>query len=152
MRLEQRLGSALLPGRYWYDARSGLWGREGMANAGQLPANLPIPTPLPADISTGGTGVFVNGREIHPLEYQYLQFVYGQVLPGRYWLNADGSAGFEGGPPAYKLFATAAQRGSAVSGHSMRGGSVIGGGGTTGFIGTDGTSVICGGGGGCTFN
>lgn len=152
-RLEQRLDTQLIPGRYWYDRRSGLWGREGMPNAGQLPAGLPIDTPMPVDISGGGTGVYVNGREIHPREYYYLASVYGSVIPGRYWLDADGTAGFEGGPAAYNIFQARRGYNAATSGgHNWRGGSVIGGGGTTGFIGTDGTSVICGGGGGCTYN
>jgi hypothetical protein len=150
--LEQRLGTQLLQGRYWYDRRSGLWGREGMANAGQLPAWLPVTAPLPSDISTGGTGVYVNGREIHPQEYLYLVAVYGSVIPGRYWLDANGTAGFEGGPAAYNLFNTGRGYNASTSGgHNWRGGSVIGGGGTTGFIGTDGTSVICDGG-GCSYN
>lgn len=151
-RLEQRLNTELIPGRYWYDRRSGLWGREGMPNAGQLPAGLPIKTPMPRDISGGGTDVFVNGREIHPREYRYLVSLYGSVIPGRYWLDANGNAGFEGGPVAYNLFqARARSNAGSAGGHNWRGGSVIGGGGTTGFIGTDGTSVICGGG-GCTYN
>ena len=154
--LEQQLNTKLVPGRYWYDQRSGLWGKEGMPNAGQLPAGLPIKTPMPSDISGGGTGVWVNGREIHAQEYLYLLRVYGSVLPGRYFLEANGNAGFEGGPVAYNLFADARPKQKQhinwfSGGHNERGGSVIGGGGTVGFIGTDGNSVICEGG-SCTFN
>ncbi len=151
--LEQRLATKILPGRYWYDARSGLWGREGRPNAGQLQTNLPIYAPMPADISGGGTGVYVNGREIHPDEYRYLLRVYGRVTPGRYWLDASGKAGFEGGPAAFNIFADARKRKGVrwSSGHTERGGSVIGGDGVVGFIGTDGDSVICEGG-SCTFN
>ena len=148
--LTQRLGSPLLPGRFWYDARAGLWGREGGPGIGRLPAGLPVPAPMPADASGRGTGVFTNGRELHPLEVATLRALYGRVIPGRYWLDAQGRAGFEGGPAAWNLYGASASR-SRVGGHSWRGGSVIGGGGTTGFIGTDGSSVICSGG-SCTFN
>ncbi len=154
--LERQLNSNLKPGRYWYDVRSGLWGNEGEGNKGQLPANLSIAAPMPADISGTGTGVWVNGREIHTQEYQYLLRVYGRVIPGRYFLEANGNAGFEGGPIAYNLFADARPKQKQHinwfhGGHEQNGGSVIGGGGTVGFIGTGGSSVICEGG-SCTFN
>lgn len=59
----QRLSGAVypnqvLPGDYWYDATCGAWGMLG--------------GPLPPDASGGGsgslTGVFINGREIHPMD------------------------------------------------------------------------------------
>lgn len=90
------------PGRYWYDPVSGLWGPEGGPAKGQIRAGLPA-APLRADASGGGTGVFVNGREIHPLEYQRLDALFGYVQPGRYWLNERLVGGFEGGPPQFDL-------------------------------------------------
>ena len=66
--LEWQLGTKVQPGRYWYDSRSGLWGWEGNPSIGQLPPGMPS-APLPEDVSTGGTNVFINGREIHPSEY-----------------------------------------------------------------------------------
>ena len=154
--LEQQLNTHIVPGRYWYDKRSGLWGNEGEGNKGQLPANLSIAAPMPADISGTGTGVWVNGREIHWQEYQSLMRVYGRVIPGRYFLEANGNSGFEGGPVAYNLFADARPKQKQHinwfhGGHEQNGGSVIGGGGTVGFIGSGGSSVICEGG-SCTFN
>jgi hypothetical protein len=34
---------------------------------------------------------------------QYLLSIFGRVIPGRYWLNAQGFGGFEGGPPLFNL-------------------------------------------------
>src|SRR5262245_28777293 len=73
------------PGRYWYDKVSGLWGKEGGPNQGQIQAGLELGAPLPADISGRGTGIFVNGREIHPDEYGVLKRIHGGFAPGRYW-------------------------------------------------------------------
>lgn len=149
--LQQRLGAPPLPGRFWYDARSGLYGRLGGPSEGRLPPALPVPAPMPPAASGRGTGVFVNGRELHPQEVQRLQAAYGAVRRGRYWLEADGTAGLEGGPPAWNVYAQPRPRNWLTGGHTWRGGSVLGDGGTVGFIGTNGNSVICEGG-SCTFN
>ena len=49
------------------------------------------------DISQGGTGIFINGREIHPMDQMALQQIFGTTIPGRYWLDAQGNLGPEGG-------------------------------------------------------
>jgi hypothetical protein len=74
---------------------------------------LELGGPLRPSASGGNTGVFINGREIHPTELAYLQRVFGYVIPGRYWLDAQGIGGFEGGPAAFNLFAAAAAAGAA---------------------------------------
>src|SRR5262245_58872327 len=89
--LEQRYRTRLVPGRYWYDATSGLWGLEGGASVGLIASGLPFGRMDPrASVGrwAGITAVFVNGREIHPDELQYLRALYGAVRPARYWLNA----------------------------------------------------------------
>ena len=94
-------------GRYWYDAYSGLYGYEGQGAAGQLEPGLAVGGSLSATASGGGdgtvTGVFINGREIHPDEYAFLRQLFGQVIPGRYWMNAQGIGGFEHGPVLFNL-------------------------------------------------
>lgn len=104
------------PGRYWYDPASGLWGMEGGPYMGQIAPGLSLGGPLPANISTGGTGTFINGREIHPLERQALVRAYGTVSLGRFWLIADGTFGQEGGPALGNLAASSKQGGKANGG------------------------------------
>jgi hypothetical protein len=70
---------------------------------------LPLGGPLPADISGGGTGIFINGRELHPVDVAGLTQLVGQVMPGRYWLDAQGYAGLEGQPAITNLFQVAQQ-------------------------------------------
>ncbi len=97
-------GAPRIPdGRYWYDALSGAWGLEGGFTRGFVPAGLRLGGPLPADISGGGTGVFINGRELPPTDLAALQQLTGPVAPGRYWLDAEGNAGPEGGPALVNL-------------------------------------------------
>ncbi len=69
-------------GNYWYDPVSGFWGTSGGPAAGQIMAGLNLGGPLAVNASGGGTGVFVNGREIHPREYLALAQIYGSVVPG----------------------------------------------------------------------
>jgi hypothetical protein len=95
-------------GRYWYDRLSGAWGLEGGFTRGFIAPGIPLGGPLPADISGGGTGVFINGRELHPLDLAGLQQLTGPVAQGRYWLDAQGNAGYEGGPAIANLRALAA--------------------------------------------
>jgi hypothetical protein len=108
------------PGRYWYDPMSGLWGAERAPTSGQIAPGLRLGGPLRADASGRGTGVFINGREIHAVEVARLQALVGPVRPGRYWLNAAGIGGYEGGPPQFNLAALAAQR-SGGSGYNRSG-------------------------------
>jgi hypothetical protein len=110
--LEQAYRTRLVPGRYWYDAASGLWGLEGGPSVGLIAPGLPFGRMDPrASVGrfAGITGVFINGREIHPDELQHLRALYGQVVRARYWLNARGIAGYEGGPPQFNVVAAAQQ-------------------------------------------
>ena len=101
--LETYYGMQMQSGRYWYDKVSGLWGYEGGPTMGQIMPALNLGGTLKPHASGGNTGVFINGRELHPLEVRYLLSIFGQVIPGRYWLNAQGLGGFEGGPPMFNL-------------------------------------------------
>ena len=96
-------GIQLPAGRYWYDHMSGFWGVEGGPYAGQVLAGLPLGGPLQPNASNGDTGVFINGREIHLNEYLELLQIFGEVPPGRYWLNADLIGGLEGQPATFSL-------------------------------------------------
>lgn len=109
--LEAYYRTIIPDGSYWYDPVSGLWGVEGGPAAGKMLPYLELGGPLRADASGGGTGVFINGRELHPLEVYYLWQLFGVVLPGPYWLDADGVGGYEGGPPLFDLAASAAHAG-----------------------------------------
>lgn len=109
--LQQAYG-AVPDGRYWYDPLSGLWGVEKGPSVGRLMPGLALGGALRADASASGdgmtTGVFINGREIHPEEYALLAALFGYVNPGRYWLGPDLTGGYEGGPVLFDLKASAA--------------------------------------------
>ena len=101
--LENRLGLRMNSGNYWYDRVSGFWGYQGQPGMGQIPPGLNLGGPLREDASGGNTAVFINGREIHIRELMYLQQLFGFVQRGRYWLNAQGIGGYEGGPAMFNL-------------------------------------------------
>lgn len=154
-RLEQEFGAKAVPGRYWYDPLSGLYGAEGYGAFGQIYPDLTLGGKLRPDASKGNTGVWVNGRQLHRTDVAYLQQCT-PVIPGRYWLDARANGGVEGGPIQWNLAllcAAARQR----AGGSFRGrfGSVLGDGTTTGAIfrtpsgGVAG--VTCGPDGGCIY-
>lgn len=78
---------------------------------------LALGGPLRPDASgRGHTGVFVNGRELHPYDVMALQTVTGPIVPGRYFITAMGLAGYEGGPALWNLAQMAAQAGAANAG------------------------------------
>lgn len=131
-------------GAYWYDRLSGLWGVRGGPAQGQMPAGLELGGPLRLDASTGGTGIVINGRELHPTEALYLQQLFGYVIPGRYWLNAMGIGGVEGGPPAFNLVALAQQQSGGA--YTRRGpfGSMGSDGACSYFMTPGGSSVMTG--------
>jgi hypothetical protein len=74
--------------------------------AAYLPAGPGLGGPVP-----GGTGVFVNGRELPPPDVQRLAALVGPIPPGRYWIDAQGNAGPEGGPATVNLAQLASRQG-----------------------------------------
>ena len=105
--LEAQAGTPLADGDYWYDNASGLAGIWGGPATISLAAGLNLGGPLPAEASGGGTGVFVNGRELHAEDVRRLG---GSVRPGRYWLDGQGNVGFEGGPAIGNVLAARQQQ------------------------------------------
>lgn len=103
-RIEQSFRVGIVDADYWYDNVSGAWGVKGGPTRGFIYSGLNLGGPLKANASVGGTGVFVNGRELHPLDVAGLQRCT-QVNPGRYWVGADGIGGYENGPPFFNLIA-----------------------------------------------
>ena len=101
-------------GRYWYDAASGGAGVWGGPAAAYLGPGLALGGSLPATASGGGdgrlTGVFVNGRELHPVDVAGLRQVLGSVEAGRWWWDAAGNVGREGGPMAFNFYWVLQQR------------------------------------------
>jgi hypothetical protein len=116
-RLEQAFRVRAIPGEYWYDAACGAWGVRGGPAAGFLPAGMQLGGPLKPDASGGGTNVFINGRELHPLDVAALQRIT-LVLPGRYWVDAMGNCGYEGNPAPFLNLVQLANAVNARSGGS----------------------------------
>jgi len=108
-RAESVHGLRIPPGDFWYDPVLGAWGVIGGPTYGFIAPGLELGGPLTADASGQGSGVFVNGRELHLYDLLALQQVTGPIMPGRYFITADGLSGFEGGPPLWNLLQLAAQ-------------------------------------------
>jgi hypothetical protein len=94
---------------YWYDPVLGAWGPQGGPTMGFIAPGLSLGGALRPDASGGGTAVVVNGRVLHPYDLMALQQITGPIIPGRYFITAQGLAGAEGGPPLWNLAAMAAQ-------------------------------------------
>jgi hypothetical protein len=94
---------------YWYDRVLGAWGVRGGPTMGFIRPGLDLGGPLAADASGRGVGVFVNGRALHPIDVMALQAITGPIMPGRYFITAQGLAGYEGGPPLWNLAVMVAQ-------------------------------------------
>jgi hypothetical protein len=109
--LEAAYRTHLPDGAYWYDPMCGAFGAWGGPVLVILPAGLALGGPVPANASGRGTGIFVNGREIHAFDALYLQHLLGPIKPGRYFTDAYGNAGLEGGPVLVNLLQAAQQRG-----------------------------------------
>ncbi len=112
-------------GRYWYDSASGGAGVWGGPAAAYLGPGLRLGGRLPAAASGGGdgrlTGVFVNGRELHPTDVAGLRHVLGNVGSGRWWWDAAGNVGREGGPAAFNFYWVVQQRQAAGTSTYRRG-------------------------------
>ena len=129
--IEKQSGIRIQEGRYWYDTKCGAWGVEGGPALGVTTPGLSLGGALKADVSKGNTKVFINSRELHVLDVVTLRLMVGAVIPGRYWLDAKGNLGQEGGPTLLNLKQLAAQaahrgKGGAWSHHSKFGGHVGG--------------------------
>lgn len=118
--LARQYGTRPAPGRYWYDARSGLQGFEGQPAAGFLLPGHDLGR-LARDASRGTTGVLINGRELSQVEWMSWSALLGTpILPGAYWLDANGNAGYEGYPqPMVNFLVAAAQRATPGGGDSI---------------------------------
>lgn len=125
--LERMYHTHIQDGAYWYDRICGAWGLQGGPTLGFIQAGLDLGGSLQTNASNGDTGVFINGRQLHRLDVIGLQKL-GPVLPGRYWVDAMGNVGFEGGMMFGNLWLLAQQR---VANGSRSGGpwAVYGGGG-----------------------
>jgi hypothetical protein len=110
-KLEAAYRTRLPNGAYWYDSKCGAFGAWGGPVLVILPAGLALGGPVPANASGVGTGIFVNGREIHAFDALYLQHLLGPIKPGRYFTDAFGNAGLEGGPVMVNLLQAAQQKG-----------------------------------------
>jgi len=91
--VERRYGVRIRDASYWYDQRSGATGMWNGPALAAMPPGLDF-GPMPPDCSGRGTGVFVNGRELHPVDVQTLSSL-GPVYPGRYWVDANGFFGLQ---------------------------------------------------------
>lgn len=116
--LEQKYGSSLPDGHYWYDRICGAWGLMGGPVLCTLEPNHDIGGPLQPGASNGDTGVFINGRELNYLDIALLQRVVPMIIPGRWWLDAFGNFGEERGPMLGNLWTYAQNQG--VSGTENR--------------------------------
>lgn len=134
--LEGMVRTQVQDGRYWYDQTCGAWGVEGGPTAGFIMAGMDLPGPMPANISGGGTGIFINGREVHPLDKKGLEQLFGSAPQGRYWLDAQGNLGPEGGVAITNLAMAIAQAQGRQGGGSVTHG--YGGTGARGTLGSDG--------------
>jgi hypothetical protein len=113
--LEANNGLYVDDGNYWYDPVSGAWGWWGGPTSGFLMPYLDLGY-APIDASGGGTGVVLNGRELHPQDLAGLQQLLGPIMPGYYWLDANGYYGYEGGQALGNLIYVAQGAGSAGGG------------------------------------
>jgi hypothetical protein len=113
--LEGGRRAPLRNGTYWYDPVSGAWGAQAGPTLGFRRTGLKVGGPLRPNASNGHTSVFVNGRELHRLDVLALERL-GQVWLGRYWLDAPGNFGREGGRMLGNLAWLAAERASAGAG------------------------------------
>lgn len=124
--LEQKYRVVIQDGDYWYDRVSGAWGLRGGPTVGFTLAGLNLGGSLRSDASAGNTGVFINGRQLHQNDVVALMQL-GPVYQGRYWVDANGYFGFEGGPALGNLWlaAQAARRQGAQTTYT-RSGSMFG--------------------------
>lgn len=106
----KNLYGAAPPGYYWYDTRSGLYGKVGFEAAGYINPGLDFGRLAP-NASNGNSGIFINGREINMIEAMFFQRICGGIFQGRWWLDGEtGNVGMEGMPIPMANVTTALQQ------------------------------------------
>lgn len=113
--LDTHFGQRLPDGDYWYDPMSGVAGVWGGPALVVLPVGMPL-GPVPQNASGGGTGIFVNGRELHARDVELLSAMGVSAQPGRWWVDGQGNFGPEGGLAWGNLFLLARQSSGAAGG------------------------------------
>lgn len=116
--LQRKYRTPVPDGNFWYDRVCGAWGMVGGPTAGFMYAGEKLGGPLQADASHGHTGVFINGRQLHAMDVLALRRIYPFVLQGRWWMDAWGNWGHEGGPIVDNIWAAASRAGAVSSGGS----------------------------------
>ncbi|MEN0066479.1 MAG: hypothetical protein AAGA48_30360 [Myxococcota bacterium] len=115
--LTRHYGAAPQPGSWWYDPRSGFFGRMGEPVFGTIQPGHDFGM-LKANASKGRSGVFLNGRQLPAAELGVYAMLLGPVQPGRYWLDEQGNVGFEGqSVPVANLLLAAQAAGMASGGN-----------------------------------
>lgn len=152
--LEQQYTLYIADGEYWYDPVLGAWGFQGGPTLGFTWPDLVLGGPLAPDASSGNTGVFLNGRELDQQDLINLAQILGPLPYGRYWLDAQGYYGYEGGVALDNVIyraheaSTSNQNGSGGYSRSTYGGYIASDGQTFGFFDPEsGCSVLSDGGG-----
>jgi hypothetical protein len=109
--LAELYGVQPVPGEYWYDPMSGLYGVIGQPSEGFMYPAHDFGR-LPANASAGSTGVFLNGRNLPQSEVMVFSAIWGTYIePARYWLDGQGNVGYEGVPiPVGNLYSQMAAR------------------------------------------
>ncbi len=140
---EQKYRIRIPDGDYWYDRVLGAWGVRGGPTQGFIAPFLNLGGPLAANASGGGTAIFVNGRALHPQDVMALQQITGPIMPGRYFITAQGLAGYEGGAPLWNLAAMGSQaRGGSSNWQSRVTGASGFSDGTTGAVFLPGGGIV----------
>jgi len=137
--LEMRFRTQIPDGNFWYDQVSGAWGTRGGPIQGFTLPGLAVGGSLKENASNGNMPVWINGRRLHYIDVIGLQRMLGTVYPGRYWVDAQGNAGYEGGPALVNLLVIARQRS----------GNRSGGGGSSSWYSKDGNTMFGSDGNGC---
>jgi hypothetical protein len=114
-----RYGTYPGAGSWWYDSRSGLFGRQGGPAVSFIHPGHDFGA-LDPNASAGNTNVFINGRHLPLAEvYQWAQLIGSAVMPGRYWFDGQGNVGYEGSDfPIGNLYQLVQQRAAQGGGRS----------------------------------
>lgn len=109
--IAQQYNMRLPSGRYWYDKHTGAWGYQGGGTQGFVAPGFNLYADMPENISGGNTGVYINGRHLPQSDVASLRQMLGTVRQGRFWVDAQGNAGYVGGPALFNLRQVAQSRG-----------------------------------------